>query len=325
MTPLSSRRLGLACLLFATAVTSSWAQIFPGADRLSLVIKNDATINGAHIALGGLFGGDLNLTGNIEFGNRLGAGELGLYVGDTLTANGNQVALFNTDAYVAATAGSVTFQNPGLMLSSDPLPMSVTEIFNALENESANFASLSSNAAVAQASYSINGNQMTISTHAGQLNALNLSDATAQAFLANQNGNIIVNGLSTAGTQLVINTNGAAGSTLNFNTKTNSVSQSQASNVVWNFSGFSTLAFGSSADTFRGTIFAPESAVEWRGNDIDGQVFASSYSSSQSREVHDVVYHIEFPPIPEPSTFGLAALGMLGFAAATRRRRVVAI
>jgi hypothetical protein len=98
-------------------------------------------------------------------------------------------------------------------------------------------------------------------------------------------------------------------------------SQNSASQVIWNFEGG--LNFTTSAQ-WDGSLLDVGGTVTNGGNDIYGQIFASSFVDNNNNEIHDQFF-VPVAAIPEPAAdatlLGLAVLT----AAFSRRRRMLRV
>lgn len=320
-------RLGLISLSLAIAMPASAGVItepFAGANNFSLIVAGDADLGwGVHVHGGGYIGGNLSIQGsNGGFGNALPPEySLGMYVGGNITSPGSgtrQIALFNNDYYVGGSNSGAHFQNPGSQLTTDPLaPQTQGSIAGALSAKSSEMAALSETGATVDASDS---NNIKINLTADELNVLNLNSSNA-SFLSNQNSNILFNNF-TETTQLIINY--AMDGALDFRAKNQNLGSSLFDNVVWNFVGGNDLTFANSVSTFKGSIFAADSHVEWNANDIDGQLIANSLQWSNTSQSHYYVPWGEYEEpsnVPEPSMFGLLMLSLLGLKLRGRANR----
>lgn len=297
---------------------------FADAEKYSIIVKNNATFAGTHVALGGLIGGNLTMKpgANMEFGNRL-TNDFALHVGGNVQSlGGGQVALFGNNYFFAHGNGGVTLQNPGTALASSPLTASVGSIFTALAARSDDFTNASSLGAVSATSL-LSGNKLTVNVQAGVTNVFNVTTGMA-SLLSDQNAEVVINGMIEGSTRLILNYAGGGGSsTLAFKAKTLGLGATTYDQVLWNFTDLDTITF--TGDTFHGSIFAPEVGVIWDANDLDGQLVADRYESRSQREIHGSEFWDEQPPsmspVPEPSTYALFGSALLIAVVGVRRWR----
>jgi choice-of-anchor A domain-containing protein len=332
MKSLSFQTLIIAASVMASSLASSLAfagpftEPFAGANQFSLIVAGDANLgNGVHVHGAGYIGGNLTVKGsNGGFGQALPAGSLGLVVGNNVSASGNrQIAMFNKSYHVGGTINNVTLQNPGTQVMANPLaPLNAMAIGTALSNKSAELASQASTGASVNAS---DFNNIMISLTAGITNVLNLNASNA-SFLGNQNSNI--NFLNfTAGTKLIVNYD-LGGSDFVFKAKNQNLATSVFDDVIWNFVGTNKVTFANSVSTFKGTIFAANSLVDWKANDIDGQLVAKSLVWNQTSQSHYYTPWSQWEPepeavveTPEPELMLLLLSGLIGLGLARKTAR----
>lgn len=314
--------LAVVSLIFLFAAQAGFAQLSAG--DYALIIKGNATFAGGHVDDGAIVGGVLKTTGNLQFGNGFGSNNsaVALVVGGSVNAGGNQIALFNQSYYFASGSAGLNLQNPGVALAANPLlPATIDGIFDQFEAMSAGM--LSQVGATPAYSFS-EGKKLTITAIPGQVNVITLTEAQLSAYFSGNNLEIHYAGITDQNTKLIINYVGTGG-TLNFNAKTMGLNATTYDQVLWNMVNVATLNVGNGADSFRGSILAPETNVTWNANNLDGQLIAASYTGSQSREVHnhafitDLLEPPSLTPVPEPGTYGLMGAGLLAGVVGARR------
>jgi len=297
----------------AAATAGLFTEPFAGASDFSLLVTGDANLgSGVHVHGGGYVGGNLSVTGsNTSVGSDLPASGLGVFVGGNVYGN-QQLALMTRDYYVGGNLDA-TLQNPGSQLASPPFDAAA--VAGQVDAKSAELAALGDTGVVVDSS---DTNRIGINLNPGRLNVINWDDISAP-FLSNGNANLIFNGF-TDDTFLVINYDLGAGG-LDFAAKNQGLDQSVYDNLIWNFVGDSGLLVGNTVSTFKGSLLATDSHLDWQANDIDGQLIAESltWSSNTSQS------HLYTPwqadagaEIPAPGNLLLVLLGSVGLLA-TRR------
>lgn len=265
----------LLSLLLLTCASPAMAEILhPG--QFSMVVRDNANLgSGVRVNGGGFFGGELSYQGaNGSFGGGLSAGETSLYANGGINAN-QRIDLMGKDYYIEG-GSPVPLQNAG---NGATAAENGDTFFNAFDSASDNMAGLDDNGVTVDSS---DYNQVRFNLTPGQLNVINL-DKNNAAFLSSQNANVMFNNF-TEDTFLVVNY--TLDGDMNYRAKNQNLPQYAYDNIVWNFVGNSTLTIDQSVSTFKGSIFATNSHIEWYANDLDGQLVSDSVSWSQTRQVN---------------------------------------
>lgn len=241
-----------------------------------MVVRDNANLgSGVRVNGGGFFGGELSYQGaNGSFGGELSAGETSLYANGGINAN-QRIDLMGKDYYIEG-GSPVPLQNAGNEAAAAD---NGDTFFNAFDSASDNMASLDDNGVTVDSS---DHNQVRFNLTPGQLNVINL-DKNNAAFLSSQNANVMFNNF-TEDTFLVVNY--TLDGDMNYRAKNQNLPQYAYDNIVWNFVGNSTLKIDQSVSTFKGSIFATNSHIEWYANDLDGQLVSDSVIWSQTRQVN---------------------------------------
>ncbi|MES2695368.1 MAG: collagen-binding domain-containing protein [Verrucomicrobiota bacterium] len=275
-----------------------------------IIVRDDASIGGAHVHPGMIVGGNLTASQPIDFGRDLVSAAPALIVEGNVDT-GNQIGLFNKSYYFhnpADRGAGSNLQNPGTALTNDPLEGDFSAIFAGFQERSTSFLTTPGTPTFAQ-----EGKQLSLTAISGITNYFTFTAASLAPFFGDSNRQVQYNNVSNGDTRIVVNYIGNGGA-LTFNAQTMGLDATTYDQVLWNFSNVSTLTISSAATSFHGSILAPNSQVIWNATDLDGQLIAESLQwNGGSRQIHDYAYFTgPLEPIPEPSTIGLGAVAALG-------------
>lgn len=240
------------------------ANATPVYDDFGLVVNGNANLGqGVHVHGGAYIGGNLTVSGwNSSFGSDLERGDTSLIVNGN-SDGGKRLDLMGKSHYIDG-SNSNHLQNVGDELHINELPENFFDFYSRnslllskLEDTSVNVDDR-------------DNNNIRVSLVPEQLNIINFNKDNA-SFLSNQNSNILFNNF-TENTYVVINYD--LSSDLVLKSKNQNLQESLFDNIIWNFYGGGDLLVDSSVSTFKGSILATDSLVDWRANDIDGQLVA---------------------------------------------------
>jgi choice-of-anchor A domain-containing protein len=316
-----------ASVLFASALRLSAGPLGVGSD-FDVIVKNDLTVNNAHIHGTSAVGHDLRLNGNTsEFGNNMGANS-----GPALVI-GNNVIL-NADGRVN---GSRFVQINQLTNGQSKTSQGITGGGKKLEASTVSVGSVALDIANTFASFGLLSQAMSALPSTVTLAAVTSGDAlnkqlnlnfaagtgyqvlnlTLAEFLSIKNIQVGAAAANTRSWIINVDLTGYDESTITQNRNGN---DSGADQIIWNFYGASTLTL---ANQFYGTIFAPDVVVTHLNNDIKGQVIASSFIKTDG-QVHVHRYKGDVPKkhyVPDSaSTLGLVIGAFAGLMLLRTRR-----
>ena len=118
------------------------------------------------------------------------------------------------------------------------------------------------------------------------------------------------------GSTVVVNVDGTSDSMQNMSISLNGVDNQH---VLYNFSQATSLTVNQIG--VEGTILAPNANVTFTDGQINGTLIAQSVSGQGESHQHLFIGNLPTNPIPEPSTFVLAACGLAAFVGARAYRR----
>ncbi len=270
-------------------------------------------------------GGNATLT-NWRVGGSLPSdySDYSLVVGGNVTSNSGSVAAGRT--YIGGTLDSTL---TGFPLAyppeiGGPSPVDFASDITRLTDISNNYAAMNTTGATV-----LNGNQLQF-IGGGPLNIFSVSIAMLQSgtgayeFVTPNGATDIVNVLGSSSSSAFNNTGfffdctntsgiGACQGGTNANTP------AAAALTLWNFNTQDQLLLGGPV---HGSILAPNADVTFGYGDVVGTVVVgSATSNAEYYGNEDFVGELPTSSTPEPATFGLVALGLIGLAADTRRRR----
>lgn len=267
-----------AMLKFITIslLSIGFANANPVYDNFGVVVNGDANLGqGVHVHGGAYIGGDLTVSGwNSSFGSNLERGDTSLVVNGN-SIGGKRLDLMGKSHYIGG-SNSNHLQNIGNELQESGLPGQFFDFYSrnslllsGMEDTSVNVDDRDSN-------------NIRVNLVPEQLNVINFNEYNA-SFLSNQNSNLLFNNF-TENTYVVINYD--LSSDLIFKSKNQNLQESLFDNIIWNFYGGGDLVIDSSVSTFKGSILATDSFVDWRANDIDGQLVAGELSWGNTSQSH---------------------------------------
>lgn len=265
----------VTCLCFILGSFAVEASLLKN-ENFSIIVKENANLgSGVHVHGGAYIGGDLSYTGaNGSYGSRLNNGEIGLYVNGKVEAS-QRLDLMGKN-YYSGTRINAPLQNPGEEVE---IAVNNDSFFDLIKDKSAGMANL------LDTGVDINSrdiNRIEFNLIPDQFNVVNLNALNA-SYLTTQNANLMFSNF-TENTFLVINY--TLQDTMRFKAKNQNMPSYAYDNIVWNFVGDSSLMIENSVSTFKGTILAVDSDVEWKANDIDGQLVAKSLDWSNTSQSH---------------------------------------
>ena len=284
-------------------------------DNFSIVVGDDANLGaGVHVH-GGLYtGGDLYYKGaNGSYGSRLDQGDLGLYVNGSVMTN-QRLDLMGKDYYVNGTFNAKV-QNPGQQreYGAD----NGGTLFNEFSSLSDKMSKMSDRGVTVD---SRDFNRIEFNLTPDTLNVINLDQLSA-SYLTQRNANLMFSNF-TENTFLVINY--TYQDAMRLKAKNQNMPSYAYDNIVWNFIGDGHLTVDQSVSTFKGSILATDSHVEWKANDIDGQLITESLTWIRSSQSHYYSpwdnwskFYEDIPSPPtglEPGDVSIASIGGLVFA-----------
>ncbi|HEY4311311.1 MAG TPA: choice-of-anchor A family protein [Pirellulales bacterium] len=251
-------------------------------------VRGNVLVNGNVSWTGPTIQGSLAVNGNASFGNSGGQ------------ING-PVDVFGT---YSAPNYFPSNQNPATVT---PLPFNFASVKTQLQNESNYLASLTPNGTTA-----INFQAVSLTATGPQ--GLYVFDVTGAQLAAAANHGLSISAPS--GSTVVVNVDGTADS---FQSMGISLAGVDNQHVLYNFSQATSLTVNQIG--IEGTILAPNAAVNFAGGQINGSLIAQSVTGQGESHLHLFVGNLPVNPIPEPSTFVLAACGLAAFAGIKAYRR----
>jgi len=284
------KTLLLPLLLIATF--SSHANIIH--NDFSIVINGDASLGqGVHVHGGAYIGGNMNVDGwNSSFGSDIEAGKTSLYVVGDITGN-RRLDLMNKNYYIGGDNKN-NLQNSGSEVDSNTID---DDFFEFYKRQSVTMSNMEDSGVYID---SRDNNQIKINLFPGELNVINLNEENS-GFLSKQNSNLLFNNF-TNDTFVIVNYD--LSSDLLFKSKNQNLQTNVFDNVIWNFYGGGELTMDQSVSTFKGSILAVDSLVDWKANDIDGQLVANELNWGNTSQSH------LYSPWVNMDNFGLSELNV---------------
>lgn len=299
------------------------------ASQFDVVVKNNFTLDNAHIHGSSAVGGNVVLNGNkSEFGNNMNPA-----AGPALVVAGNVV--MNTGANVngskTANIGSLTLGQsvddqglnaPGnLRLEAQTVNVGAVGLdFNAAFDEFALLSqSLADLASTVVLSSLTSGDAQNRTLNLGFTGANNVLNLSYEDFLSIKNIQVGNPGADAGSWIINVDLDGYNGDAIVQNRNGN---DDGADLILWNFFGASTLTL---QNQFYGTVLAAEIDFTHNGNNLKGQVIASSFTMLNG-QVHIHTYDGDLPPppaVPESGSVLFAFAGALTLLVSLRARRSV--
>jgi choice-of-anchor A domain-containing protein len=329
LTPLALVAASLHAQTSTQALTDDLAYYSQDLAGYNLVALTNATLGAGSTTQGGVYvGSDLTVSGSATVASSAwsltspslyvgGSGSAGLTVPKhkTLTVtNGSAEAT----AITGWTYGSNTLSssNGSVALpsgSADPLTNSAATGFNlATDNLATVTTNLDAAGTTSGASFSVTSGALTFTPPAGQTSGVVVFDMTPSS----------LSGV----TKVVIDIPAGLNYVINMVVSSNTTLLSGASfqdemgdnRLLWNFETSSnTITLGNSG-TFYGSILATDATIADSATTVSGQIVANTFTESNSNESLDA--NPLDVLVPEPSTYGLWALGLCGLGIAFRLR-----
>jgi len=291
------------CLCSSQSFAGLMSAPFADASDYSIIVSGNANLGrGVHIHGGAYIYGDLTLSGdNMSVGSD---SNTGLFVGGSILSNHRIDLMSNDYRVVGINAGY--FQNAGTELTYSPVEN--VDVAAALRAKSSQLGALTDNGATVN---DTDWNQVRVNLTADTLNVLNWDSSNA-SFLGSGNTNLLFDNF-TDDTFVVINYTFEDAFT--FAAKNQNLQSSMYDNVIWNFIGDSEVTVGNTVSTFKGSILAAQSNIDWQANDIDGQLLSGGLTWQNTSQSHYFVPWQDEPEVEvsEPTLLFLFPLMAVGF------------
>lgn len=307
---------GLALVLLPMAAFAGSIDVTQGYD---VFVHGNATFDATHVHGSTATGGNVSLTGNMsEFAND-GPTNPGLTVagqvnqGADARINGNGILNVGSLSGGQSVNSSDDLVGSGHTLYANavnvgPVGVDFGTAFTQLTQLSDTFASTAGT--VSLGSLVSGGN---LSYTFGSSDTVDFLDITGDQLAAISN--LGFSGTPTAGSSLVVNVD-LSGYTGGAFAQNRNGSNTQATHILWNFYGASSLSL---QNQFIGTILAPTIDLTHTNNDIYGTVIADTFTNSGG-EVHVDQYQGTVPkPVPDSASTALLVLvGLAGLVVVRR-------
>ncbi len=275
----------------------------------NLIVKNNVTTT-SEVDGSTLIGGNLSGTSSYSIHQVTASTGDGLAVGGDITIGNIHVNHGGNLRIGGSISGTVDLNDGGTTIVDGGVAAAVAADFVYLNQLSQALALLPANGSLDGA-----GNLNAVPVMMGGYNVAvyNLS-APSLAGLGQLNLNL------GAATTVILNVGSGGSGNVSFVAPPNMIggfSQTNSSKILWNLYDANQV---STNNTFNGALLAPGANLQVLGGGINGSVAVLSLSN-QSAEIRDFTYTGYVPPVPEPSSFVLAAIAVAAFGWHAWRKR----
>jgi choice-of-anchor A domain-containing protein len=251
-------------------------------------VHGNVLVNGNVAWTGPTIQGSLAVNGNANFGNS----------GGQINGPVDVVGTYTAPNYFPAN------QHPATVT---PLPFNFASVKTSLQGESNYLAGITPNGNTAVSFGAL------VLTASGPTNSFYVFDVTGAQMTAAAGHGLSIT--VPTGSTVVVNVDGTSDSMTSMGISLNGVDNQH---VLYNFSQATSLTVNQIG--IEGTILAPNAAVNFINGQINGSLIAQSIAGQGESHQHLFIGNLPTNPIPEPSTFVLAACGLAAFAGARAYR-----
>ena len=272
----------------------------------NLIVRNNVTTS-SEVDGSARIGGNLTGTSNYSIHQVTASNGDGLAVGGNITAGNIQINHGGNLRLGGSNSGTVNLNGGGVQIADAGVAAAVAADFVYLSQLSSALGAMTPNGTVDGGG---NMNAVPVTIGSEQVAVYNLTAAGISGL-----GQLNLN-LGTA-TSVIINVAANAG-LVDFQAPPNLIggfNQPNSSKIIWNLSNATLVTVNNS---FNGALLAPGADLKVLGGGMNGTVAVQSISQ-QNAEIRDFTYHGYLPPVPEPSSFVLAAMGLAGIVMRVRR------